>query len=420
MAQVIEEVRLILSDVNNNNNKFWTGKLYDDGTITTRRGRVGYEGVETPINLRGKSAFDSKVNEKYRKGYTDVKTLPQTGKIVTVNHGSGNLHEIAKKQIVRSSDPLVEKLIARMVKLNIHNITSATNITYNTASGTFQTPLGIVTLDAILDARSVLSNISDLVRKRDWSSPTFISYVNQYLRLVPQHVGMKLDVIKLFGTSQLVSDQSDILDSLEASFNACATNKPTQKEDKVFGVKMETVSSALLDKISKKYQKTIHRSHMAADYVVDVAYKVNIESMVQAFEHGKKLGNVLELWTGTKSSNLLSILHSGFRVIPPATAKITGKLYGHGVYFSDQSTKALNYSCGYWGGSKDDNPFMFLCDVAMGKMFTPSSSYYGSYPVKGYDSTFAKGGQSGVLNNEMIVYKENQINPTFLVEFRRK
>ena len=40
-----------------------------------------------------------------------------------------------------------------------------------------------------------------------------------------------------------------------------------------------------------------------------------------------------------------------------------------------------------------------------------------TYPKNGYDSTFAKAGVSGVINNEMIVYNENQFDLTYLVEF---
>ena len=91
-------------------------------------------------------------------------------------------------------------------------------------------------------------------------------------------------------------------------------------------------------------------------------------------------------------------------------------MFGPGAYFSDQSTKSLNYAYGYWGGSADNNCFMFLADVAMGKAYTPSS--WGSgFPKRGYDSTFAKAGKSGVRNNEMIVYKTNQANLKYLIEF---
>jgi poly [ADP-ribose] polymerase len=142
--------------------------------------------------------------------------------------------------------------------------------------------------------------------------------------------------------------------------------------------------------------------------------------MRRAFDQeGKKVGDVRELWHGTRASNLLSILKAGF-VIPPSNAPhCTGRMFGNGVYFSDQSTKSLNYAYGYWGGgSRDETCYMFLCDVAMGKSYTPLLRSAGlTLPKSGTDSTFAKAGISGVVNNEMIVYRTCQVNPTFLVEF---
>jgi poly [ADP-ribose] polymerase len=91
-------------------------------------------------------------------------------------------------------------------------------------------------------------------------------------------------------------------------------------------------------------------------------------------------------------------------------------MFGNGVYFSDQSTKSLNYSFGWWDGRREENCFMFLCDVAMGREFVPVGPN-ARLPVPGFDSTFAKAGKSGVLNNEMIVYKTCQIAPRYLVEF---
>ncbi len=60
---------------------------------------------------------------------------------------------------------------------------------------------------------------------------------------------------------------------------------------------------------------------------------------------------------------------------------------------------------------------MFLADVAMGKIFIPKSYSDGPFPKKGYDSVFAKAGVSGVYNNEMIVYRTDQCNLVYLVEF---
>jgi poly [ADP-ribose] polymerase len=138
--------------------------------------------------------------------------------------------------------------------------------------------------------------------------------------------------------------------------------------------------------------------------------------MAESFEKdGVKKNPVWELWHGTRAANLLSILKCGL-VIPPANAAhCTGRMFGAGAYFSDQSTKALNYAYGYWGGQKDNNAFMFIADVGMGKYHTPRG------PIRnkpaGFDSVYAVGGKSGVMNNEMIIPKVSMCNLKRLIEF---
>ena len=118
-------------------------------------------------------------------------------------------------------------------------------------------------------------------------------------------------------------------------------------------------------------------------------------------------------------------------------------MFGDGVYFSSQSTKSLNYSQGYWdrnSHSIDNNCFMFLADVIMGKVFEAShkqakedyengklgNKRSGIYPIKGYDSVIARGGVKNVIhyggishlqNDEMIVFNLEQIKLKYLCEF---
>jgi poly [ADP-ribose] polymerase len=127
------------------------------------------------------------------------------------------------------------------------------------------------------------------------------------------------------------------------------------------------------------------------------------------------------LWHGTRIFNVLSILKSGL-LLPKtlSTMQIAGAMFGNGLYFSDQSSKSLNYSRGYWdGGPRDRNCFMLLVDVALGSSYIPKGSYE-TLPKAGHDSTFAKPGVSGILNNEYIVYRPSQANIKYLVEFEEK
>jgi len=137
---------------------------------------------------------------------------------------------------------------------------------------------------------------------------------------------------------------------------------------------------------------------------------------------GASMKNIWQLWHGTRSSNLLSILKGGLIIPSSSASHCTGRMYSDGVYFSDISTKALNYATNFWGsGGNTDRTFMFLADVAMGNYHIAQSSWT-KYPVSGSDSTWAKGRDkggvtSGVINDEMIVYNLGQCNLVYLVEF---
>jgi poly [ADP-ribose] polymerase len=150
---------------------------------------------------------------------------------------------------------------------------------------------------------------------------------------------------------------------------------------------------------------------------VKTVYSVDINTVSQAFKNdGAKMDNIWELWHGSATSNLLSILKGGLVIPPASSSHCTGRMFGNGVYASNISTKALGYAYGYWNGNRDSNCFMFLLDMAMGNYHVPAR--YGShFPVHGSDSTFAKPGKSGIQNEEMIAYRTSQINLNYLVEF---
>ncbi|MDX1933269.1 MAG: WGR domain-containing protein [Capsulimonadales bacterium] len=421
---VVKEARYVLTNIGNNNNKFWNIRLFADGSCETHWGRVGEEGQRKSVTGAGEGFFDTKCREKANKGYQPQKTLANTAESAKSMAGD-QLAKVAAEQIVTNS-PETLKLVTYLAKVNVHRILEATTLTYDESKGTFSTPLGIVTGEGINEARTLLAEISDLVVVGNYTDHAFISRLNQYLMLIPQNIGRaKPDPKALFPDVAAVQKQNGILDSLEASLQnvLAAANGEEKKEvaaPKLFAARLELVEDPKeIDRIRRKYRSTQQSMHACAHLDVKRVFRVRIDAMNDAFEkEGAAIGNVQELWHGTRASNLLSILRSGF-VIPAANAPhCTGRMFGNGVYFSDQSTKSLNYAYGYWQGQADDHCFMFLVDVAMGRSYTPKS-WQERLPLAGYDSTFAKAGHSGVGNNEMIVYRTCQINPRFLVEFGR-
>ncbi len=422
---IVEKWRGVCANIAGNNNKFWEIELHDNNDVITRWGRIAEEGKaqSKTFSFAGKSFFDKKIREKTGKSnpderYTEARTLEGTTSSTKFVQ-SANLVEIAKREI-NSNSPETIALIERLVQANIHNITSHTTMTFNKVSGLFETPLGIVTSDAIQEARQYLQQIGDIVAKQSWNNPDFVRHINGYMRLIPSDFGrQRVAPQDLFPDLSYVQKQNDILDSLDASLQMVLTSSTDSvaPAPKLFETTLHLCEDdKVISRISELYLKTLNRSHSCAHLRVKKVYTVDINAMTQSFKSdGLKVGNIHELWHGSKVSNILSILKGGLMIPKPSSAHCTGRLFGDHLYFAPQSTKSLNYSYGYWGGSRDSNCFMFLADVAVGKYIVPK--YNQQHIPSGYDSMWAKPGQSGIQNDEVMVPRTSQACLKYLIEF---
>ncbi len=426
MSNIAEYRKFSLTNLGNNNNKWWNVTLYDDGDVMSEWGRQGKTSQSKTWSGVGRSFMDKKIREKKKKGYRENLTVEGSGSVTAKTVVNANLKDIANKQITYNN-PIVKNLIKYLVGVNAHNIMTATNnkITFDTSSAQFKTTQGIIMPDQIDRARVLLSDLSDMVAVQNWNDPYFEDALNEYLSLIPRDFGMKrLSPIDILPNLSEVQKENALLDGLDASFAGVtiAPKKKTTKKKapKVFEVDLfKVVDKKVIDKLSKLFESNKKKGHHGVYnlHVKDV-YAVKIALMKKSFDEvSGKIGNIMQLWHGTKASNLLSILRQGLVIPPSSSAHCTGRMYSDGLYFSSVSTKALNYATNFWGsGGNTNRTFMFLSEVAMGKSYVAGGGW-GSYPKAGYDSTWAKGGQSGVINDEMIVYKTNQANLVYLVEF---
>lgn len=403
--------KYILSEIGNNHNKYWYITLNPDGSILTEWGRVGDSPQSKFIKSGGLALFNAKCREKEKKGYKPLSIL-----------GSATSVDISKSMVankavfeIKHSSPELTKLIRYLAEVNVHNIISSTTMTFDINTNLFSTPLGIVTSESIRKARFILDSIAQKVSINDFS---FDSLADDYLMLIPQNIGRKrLDIVDLFGSPSLLKRQYEVLDSLEASFNSVIVSSNNNQEvaQPLFDVELSLASKSEFDRFTNFFYSTLNTSHVSRKLKPSKLYSIKISSMENDFK--KDGDNIKELWHGSKASNLLSIFKHGF-LIPPSTASfVTGRMFGNGVYFSDQSTKSLNYSYGYWDRKYEASCFMFICKVNLGKMYVPGARHPVSYPVPGYDSVFARANVSGVRNNEFIVYETSRINPIYLMEF---
>ena len=419
LSSVLDSCTLIYVEIGKNSNKVWRGSLLNDGTFLAEWGRVGNT-LQSKHHCLGsvalaKSKFERTKRQKIRKGYTEAKLVDEDTQETTAIEPD-ELETIASKQIEHGRDPRSKELIRYLVKSNIHQIISQTNISYNASTGRFQTPLGIVTPKAIAEAREYLIQIAATRRSNSYKLRQLL---NKYLRLIPQNLGHKLDESQ-FVLPQEIQRQYEILNALDAA----VSSNPSQNN--VFECTINRVPGSTVEGkktfrwLNNLYKSTSNSNHFAARYKLRRVYELNIPAMAKAFVAKEKaIGNVKLHWHGTKASNLLSIFRQGL-IIPPANAvQCTGRMFGNGIYGSQQSTKALNYATNYWNASGDDEErvFMLLCDFAMGKEFHPQS-YSRNYPVNGYDSTYVAPGAASTINQESIVYSTAQVNIKYLCEFR--
>jgi len=403
--------RLVCVDFGINANKFWFCDV-EDSLVHRNWGRVGSRGQKRTDDF-GTPAKAMKFADKKAAKQISEKNYRHASVLVDdeIQVQGMDLKQIALQQINTNGYSAINSLISFLADANVHTITAGSGVTVS--NGTLKTALGIITKEAIADARILLDRISGYVRRKLTYHAKFKELVQEYLILVPNKgQGRTINPVDIFCFMSDVKRQRDVLDAMETFLDNAAA---MASGNAVFDMSITPATASEITDLDKKYRATAKSMHQSFGKKIKNAWRIEIAD--DKFD--ASVGNVKELWHGTKASNLLAIFTKGLRIIKKGSTHITGRMFGDGLYFSDQSTKALNYATNYWsGGGNVKRTFMLLCEVAMGNTFTPG--YNGSnlsYPMTGYDSTTAVGGKSGVQNNEMIVYKENQARIKYLVEF---
>lgn len=413
----IETVKLIFSNLGDRSYKQWRGELDDSGNVTSYYGAVGATEQVKRYGCMGKSFLDKKVKEKIRKGYEHVKTLDSAMQNTPKAIAGRSLAEIALAQI-RFASPTTKSLITRLADSNVHKITSSANIVFNKDSGLFQTPLGVVTPEAISEARQLLS-FFDAANKVD---AKYKKNIDGYLRLIPRNKGYRMTYEGIFPDKNAIQKENDLLDALENSVElvtkpkADSSNKATEAPiERVFDLEMDMLAdNNARDKVIDWFARTNKAMHNYTNRRIGDIYAVDIKEYNRDFDDA--IGNIVEVFHGSSQANILSILKSGLMPSPPATAAIAGKMFGAGTYGSTTASKALGYTLGRWGQSSGDSGWLFVCDFAMGNAFYPTGSL--SQIPSGFDSCWALPAKTRLLNDELIVYKSKQIRIKYLLEIK--
>lgn len=440
MSDVIDAVMLIKVDGKANNNKFYEVKLYDNNEVSTRWGRVGAAGT-TKMLYGGRSVYESTVRKKKSRGYKDSGVEVDSGSIVAEKN-SDTLKKVALSNMASdSSSPNLSSALDFLAKANRHDIikTSGGKITAD-ESGLVKTPLGVLSGRNIQEAGVLLDRIEKKVTNpRSRIKSTIEDMTTEYFSIVPHKLTRRDWATSFFKDQKIVDEERELLRQLRTSADLYAQRVKTasaqQKDDdismynNVFSVHLQEADRKTFDKYNALYNKTKRKNHSSRHMKMKALYTIenNDEKNKEFNEVAGRLGNVMELWHGSSAGNILSILREGL-YCPPMNAhrfNTTGRMFGDGVYAADVSTKALNYSQGFWHGSRNDRCFMFVIEAVMGNVFYPhkhpmrelATRSYNGFDRNKYNSIHAVSRKLSILNDEMIIWNKDQIRLTHLAEF---
>lgn len=242
--------------------------------------------------------------------------------------------------------------------------------------------------------------------------------------MIPHKFGSKITEYDLIDNNRKLEEKFELLDALESAVKMGSNlNKNSNTRYKALGAEIELLTDKdEIQRIKKHVYETKapnHRGLNVWNIKVKNIFKVKLPDERRKFEtKGKLLGNVRELFHGSRNCNVLSILKNGLKIFRNHPTK-AGDMFGPGLYFADNSTKSANYCTGFWNSSKLSkkyhNHYMFLADVAMGKMLKETRATM-KRPSRNYDSVKGCRG-SNLYNNEYVIYTEEQATLKYIIEF---
>jgi len=454
-SETIEYTLLHCNNFTGNNNKFYIIEIQKNSgndclQLFSNYGRLGGGSVyeirkcwkenSDPVSFDEiKDEYDAIIKKKFRgksKKNKDGITVRETYSIVDVispNVGSTNIKnkttvikETNIQVTTKSKNSEVSRILTQLAQENIHDILSKTSLKFSKAGG-LETELGPVTSGHIDNAKLLLNDLNPLIKRlndlsQDENNDLILTN-NKYYSLIPRSFGQRISDDDLIKSPDKLKEEYELLDGLRAAIKLGTFQNIDNSENKL------EVGLLIMKSTIKKYKEIVNYFENSRNHNQLNAWKIkNIftvsESKIRkdAFDKlSKKIGNVDELFHGSRSTNILSILVNGLIIPPSSAGHCTGRMFGDGIYSSNCSTKALNYATGYWDGSSGHrNAFMFITKFAMGNVqYCKTFNYGGAKPP--YDSVIGLTKKDGgsLMNNEQIVYNIDQVSITHLIELEK-
>lgn len=383
-----------------NNNKYYDMTEQGD-TLQVKYGRIGSTETTKTYPI---SRWDSIYAQKIGKGYKDETALAAVTNVVA--------HDEYK--------PIENKDIAAVVEFLREQARETVRKNYTVGTDS-------VTQDMVNEAQAKLDYIfkaAPTLKLRQFNDelielfhiiPRRMSRVQDYLAEVPADYG------------KIIDREQKLLDVMAGQVVA----KVTIINEDNGGNREQTILEAMGLEFSPVDDKDIAIIKKELGECSNMFYKAwRVENKAtrkkfKDFLKGKGRFVKKLFWHGSRTENWWNILRTGL-VLRPTNVVINGKMFGYGLYFAPKARKSVGYTSlrgSYWAGGYSNYGFLALCEVAYGKPYDVYDSQQGMTWEKlqkvapGCSSLHAHAGRS-LRNDEVIVYREDQVTIKYLVELK--
>lgn len=401
----IRPTYLILVSGDANSNKYYN--CFPEGSqFKVQYGRVDSTKTEKYYPI---SKWESQIKSKIRKGYVDVTDLKQD----LVEEISSTNPESPYKEIENAAvRAIVEKL---------------QNLARETIQKNYTVKASAVTQDMVDAAQEIIDELAN----SHFTVEAFNDILLKLFTAIPRKMGNVRDYLanKPEDFAQIISKEQDLLDVMRGQIYVkpeVGTTEPIEKKSQTIleelGLEMEEATDDdvamvkfLMNESAGKFRK---------------AWKVKNIKTQERFDEFVTENNIKDtrlLFHGSRSENFWSIIKTGL-VLRPTNAIITGKMYGFGIYFAPKCQKSIGYtslSGSYWARGNNNVAYMALFEVAYGTpydVYNFDNKYYNLDYNKlqqfkpGANCLHAHADKGMLRNDEIIVYKEDQLTIKYLIE----
>lgn len=388
-----------------NNNKYYN--MFPEGSnFRVEYGRIDVTKTTKTYPI---SKWDSTISSKLKKGYVDVTDLK---KDLVEEISSANPESPYKE---------IENVAVRAIVEKLQNLAC------ETIQKNYTVKASAVTQDMVDAAQEIIYELAN----SHFTIEAFNDILLRLFTVIPRKMGNVRDYLanKPEDFARIISNEQDLLDVMRGQIYAKPEVETTES--------VEKKSQTILEELGLEMEEATDDDVAMIKFLMNEsagkfrkAWKVKNIKTQERFDKFVAENNIKDtrlLFHGSRSENFWSIIKTGL-VLRPTNAVITGKMFGMGCYFSPKCQKSIGYtslSGSYWVRGNNNVAYMALFEVAYG---TPYNVY--NFDNKYYNLDYNKLQQfkpcanclhahadKGMLrNDEIVVYKEDQITIRYLIE----